>query len=152
MFGRTLTVRYASHHILVNSCITLVYIEYSGVRYCLAEINIPTEGNYILLENLINEKGSSSRMVNVVIPQEGKEVFKLGRGHEADIRINDISVSRFHAQLKCGKDGYYIEDNNSKFGTLAMVPNVEVAPNLIRAVQVGRTIVHLSVKPTELLM
>jgi len=147
-----LTAKYANHYIPVKSYITtLVCIEHQGIKYSLAEIDKPTTGNYILLESLIHER-NSSRMANVIIPQEGKEVFKLGRGHEADIRITDISVSRFHAQLRCGKDGYYIEDNNSKFGTLAMVSKVEVAPNLIRAVQVGRTIVHLSVKPVELLM
>lgn len=88
----------------------------------------------------------------MVLPQEEKKVFKLGRGHEADIRISDISVSRFHAQLRCTSDGYYIEDNNSKFGTLAMIPHVKITPNTTRAVQVGRTIINLSVKPVELLL
>ena len=45
--------------------------------------------------------------------------IRLGRGHDTDVRIHDISVSRLHAHIKRGDHGrYYIEDNNSKFGTL----------------------------------
>ncbi len=84
------------------------------------------------------------------MPNEAKSVFKLGRGHESDVRITDISVSRFHALLRCTKDGYFIEDNNSKFGTLALIQNLELNPTLSRAVQVGRTAVSFSVKPCEL--
>lgn len=28
------------------------------------------------------------------------EVIKVGRGHDAQVRITDISVSRFHAAIK----------------------------------------------------
>ncbi len=42
-----------------------------------------------------------------------------GRGQSAEVRITDISVSRFHTQIKLNKNGeVYIKDNNSKFGTL----------------------------------
>lgn len=44
--------------------------------------------------------------------------IKLGRGHECEIRITDISVSRNHAVIKENPNGFYIFDNKSKFGTL----------------------------------
>jgi len=44
--------------------------------------------------------------------------FKIGRGHDNDIRISDISVSRY-ASIKKEKDNFILYDNNSKFGTLA---------------------------------
>ena len=47
----------------------------------------------------------------------------MGRGHDAEIRITDISVSRFHALIKYNKGDFYIEDNNSKFGTLVLMKN-----------------------------
>ena len=48
--------------------------------------------------------------------------IKLGRGHDTDVRIHDISVSRLHAFIKRDEFGrYYIEDNNSKFGTLIQI-------------------------------
>lgn len=51
-----------------------------------------------------------------------KTEFKIGRGHESEVRINDISVSRCHALIKYRHgDGFYIEDNQSKFGTIVML-------------------------------
>lgn len=48
--------------------------------------------------------------------------IKLGRGHDTDVRIHDISVSRQHAFIKKDEQGrFYIEDNNSKFGTLVQI-------------------------------
>lgn len=41
-----------------------------------------------------------------------------GRGHQCDIRISDISVSRLHAFIKYEDGNFIIIDNNSKFGTL----------------------------------
>src|SRR5438105_3122585 len=42
----------------------------------------------------------------------------LGRGADCDIRINDHSVSRRHARLQPGADGYYAVDLQSTNGTL----------------------------------
>ena len=50
-----------------------------------------------------------------------KSVIKLGRGHDSDIRITDISVSRCHATIKFDKGNFFMEDNNSKFGTLVLL-------------------------------
>jgi len=109
----------------------------------------PKTESFILLESLIHER-NTSRIVSIIMPDETKNIFKLGRGHESDVRIYDISVSRLHAQLRCTKDGYFIEDNNSKFGTLALIPRLEINPILSRAVQVGRTAINLTVRLCEL--
>lgn len=45
----------------------------------------------------------------------------MGRGHESDLRINDISVSRLHAMIKFKDGKFLLEDNLSKFGTLVLV-------------------------------
>lgn len=75
---------------------------------------MPTPANYILLESQPLDK-NTSRMVHLLsVPEvEGaKSEFKIGRGHESEVRINDISVSRCHAMIKYRpKDGFYIEDN-----------------------------------------
>ena len=48
--------------------------------------------------------------------------IRFGRGHETDVRIHDISVSRLHAYIHRDDQGrFYIEDNNSKFGTLVQI-------------------------------
>jgi len=45
----------------------------------------------------------------------------LGRGNDTDIRITDITVSRLHAKIRKEKDGFYLEDNESKFGSLVLL-------------------------------
>lgn len=46
-----------------------------------------------------------------------KEI-KVGRGHESNIRVTDISVSRVHALITFKDGKFVVQDNNSKFGTL----------------------------------
>jgi pSer/pThr/pTyr-binding forkhead associated (FHA) protein len=47
---------------------------------------------------------------------------KVGRGHDAQVRVTDISVSRFHAKIKKSSTGHFmVEDNGSKFGTLVLI-------------------------------
>jgi pSer/pThr/pTyr-binding forkhead associated (FHA) protein len=76
--------------------------------------------NYIVFESV---SSNTSKVIHVVDFTHTEEI-KLGRGHDADIRVTDISVSRFHALLKKTNKGYfYLEDNHSKFGTLALVRN-----------------------------
>lgn len=87
----------------------------------LIDINQPKlDSNYILLESMPLDK-NTSRMIHMLTVSESKSEFKLGRGHESEVRINDISVSRCHAIIKYKEDGFYIEDNISKFGTIVLL-------------------------------
>jgi diguanylate cyclase (GGDEF)-like protein len=47
----------------------------------------------------------------------GENPLVLGRGNDCDIRINDHSVSRRHARIQPGADGYYAVDLQSTNGT-----------------------------------
>jgi len=47
----------------------------------------------------------------------GEMPVVLGRGNDCDIRINDHSVSRRHARIQLGADGYYAVDLQSTNGT-----------------------------------
>lgn len=79
----------------------------------------------------------------MLIQNPGPEGIKLGRGHECQIRITDISVSRNHARIKMNADGFYLYDNKSKFGTLVRDQNIfdlEVG-SVERGIQMGRTFV-----------
>ena len=80
-------------------------------------------------------------MVHVIkpAPDGGKTQWKLGRGHESDLRVSDISVSRCHAILKydaADTKRFYLEDNLSKFGTLVLssTGNVELEPSKTKAI------------------
>ncbi len=82
------------------------------------KIERPT-GNYIVLESMLHEK-NSSRMFHVMEVNSSNHEFKMGRGHESGVRVNDISVSRVHAIIKFKDGDFYVSDNNSKFGTLVL--------------------------------
>lgn len=86
-------------------------------------------------------------MIYIIKPSSTKTVFKLGRGHESDLRINDISVSRCHAMIKFVDGKFVLEDNHSKFGTLVLVKKrTPLMPGIGKAVQVGRTVLNFSIK------
>jgi pSer/pThr/pTyr-binding forkhead associated (FHA) protein len=53
---------------------------------------------------------------------QSSEFIKVGRGHDSQVRVTDISVSRFHALFRKSFMGdFVVEDNSSKFGTLVLV-------------------------------
>lgn len=47
--------------------------------------------------------------------------LKLGRGHESDLRIPDVSISRYHATITHENGSFYLQDHDSKFGTLVAI-------------------------------
>ena len=74
--------------------------------YNLVKYDRPS-GDYMVLESLSQEK-NTSRIIHIIKPSGNKTEFKLGRGHESDLRINDISVSRCHAKIKLVKGKFML--------------------------------------------
>jgi pSer/pThr/pTyr-binding forkhead associated (FHA) protein len=70
-----------------------------------------------------------------------RQFIRVGRGHDADIRVTDISVSRFHAKINRSEDGqFYVEDNKSKFGTLIQARKpIMLDKNQNNYIQMGRS-------------
>jgi hypothetical protein len=63
------------------------------------------------------------------------------------VRISDISVSRKHAQIRLEKGNFYIQDLDSKFGTLVQIKKpVILEEKSSKCIQFSRTIVHFSHK------
>lgn len=97
----------------------------NGKIFRLFKFEIP-KAPYIVLEATSKERGNCG--VHVINLIERNEI-KLGRGHESDVRISDISVSRLHGLLKFNDGNLILEDNNSKFGTLVRISkSVKVTP------------------------
>lgn len=122
--------------------------KYKGKRWNLVDLRRPEDKDtpYIILESLNSEK-NTSRTIHTVVIKTDKRVFQLGRGHDSDLRINDISVSRRHASLEYRDDGFYIVDYQSKFGTLVLLShNIVVPEQTHQTVQIGRTIVTTKAK------
>ena len=100
------------------------------------------------MESLPLEK-NTSRTIHVLGFSAEKPSFNMGRGHESEVRVNDISVSRCHAIIKYKPEGFYVEDNRSKFGTLVLLKETfALQLEHTSAVQVGRTVVSFTVRNT----
>lgn len=82
----------------------------------IVDYQVPEQGEYLVLEG--SARHSKNSKIIHVLNLGKKDSIKLGRGHESNIRISDISVSRCHAMIKVIDKRFYIEDNQSKFGTL----------------------------------
>jgi hypothetical protein len=120
-------------------------VEEAGKETELLRIDKP-KGPFLVLEGVGNDKNSNKGVH--VISVTGNNCITLGRGHDADVRISDISVSRCHASIRFVDGCFVIEDNNSKFGTLVKATeNLVVKAMSTVVVQIGRTVVSFSTKP-----
>jgi len=120
-------------------------IKSNGKNFHLVNYERPAT-SYLVLESLNQEK-NTSRIVHIIKPGTENHVFKMGRGHESDLRINDISVSRLHAMIKFKNGKFLLEDNVSKFGTLVLInKRTPLSSGFNKAVQIGRSVINFSVK------
>jgi len=151
----------------VNSSATCIYWKKLNCEICkvalpdLVQVNneklelVPiyrSESPYILLERVFYDKSresSSNSKTNILLSiSKETESIKFGRGHECDLRENDISVSRLHAFIKYNDGKFTVIDNNSKFGTLVLLrKDYEIERKKI-ALQTGRTVLTFSLKPS----
>ena len=105
--------------------------------------------SYLTLESLTLDKYKNKFIYTISLMNSGKKM-KLGRGHECDILLSDISVSRVHCFLLADSSNknLYIIDNDSKFGTLILIqsPFLKVEELLPLNIQIGRTYIQCIVK------
>ena len=71
---------------------------------------------------------------------ESKRVISIGRGHESDVKLDDVSISRKHCFIQKTVYGFEIFDNNSKFGTLLQLQSGEKIDLMKQKVQIGRMV------------
>jgi hypothetical protein len=64
-----------------------------------------------------NGPGGSSVPTPLFFPPGSGTSFTIGRTRDCDLRIADMSVSRLHAQLNRGGDGWLLSDLGSHNGT-----------------------------------
>lgn len=137
-----LIVKYARHLTHVRNFhfkSFLVNFQYKGKSFDLINVVRPEKKNYIILESMNQLKESNNVKSIHVIQIEKDQKIVLGRGHDSDVRINDISVSRTHASIIFSNGEILIKDLKSKFGTLALLKkDVEVKDKKI-CLQIGRT-------------
>ena len=109
----------------------------------LINLDKPVGCDYIILESL-NQMKDNCNIKSIHVIKINDDELIIGRGHESDIRINDISVSRNHAQLKYNaEDGtILIRDLKSKFGTLILIKKPLLIKERTIHIQIGRTYIE----------
>lgn len=124
-------------------------------RYPLVPVP-KTQPPFIVLENMVRDSQVHSHRGLHVISLAENKLLKLGRGHESDVRIADVSISRCHATIRyhkppgAEKGVFVLEDHCSKFGTLVAIKKprpIEVAQPL--SVQVGRSVLSFQLDQPE---
>ena len=114
----------------------------------LIDIIRPQIGNYIVLESLDQVKENNNNKYIHIIKLVDQEDITIGRGIDADVKINDISVSRLHSKLNFNfdKKSLLIRDCDSKFGTLVLIKNkFELKERESLTIQIGRSLINAKV-------
>lgn len=111
---------------------------------CCDLVNIPRpEGDFLTLEAVQRDRELPQTIH--LIPLQNKNNVRLGRGHDSDVRISDISVSRNHALVRYQQGHLYLEDNESKFGTLVQVRKpISLDQESAFSIQCGRTVLNFA--------
>ena len=109
----------------------------------LIDLEKPVGCDYIILESL-NQMKENCNIKSIHVIQLTGDELTIGRGHESDVRINDISVSRKHAILKYNsEDGtLLLKDLKSKFGTLILIKKPLMIKEKKIHLQIGRTYIE----------
>ena len=121
-------------------------ISIKGSLFSIIDIDKPDK-DYIILEGLIKEFPEEKSIF--IVHFKNKKEIKIGRATDANIRLNDISVSRAHAKINLYNDNFYLHDTNSKFGTLIRMKNIfKIFWNKPFYVQKGNTFYEFIMKRT----
>uniref|UniRef100_A0A7S2N1M8 RING-CH-type domain-containing protein n=1 Tax=Zooxanthella nutricula TaxID=1333877 RepID=A0A7S2N1M8_9DINO len=105
-----------------------------------------TKAPYVVLETMVRDARRHSKGLHVVSLAEKPCV--LGRGHEIEVRIADVSISRSHATISYEDGNFVLRDDKSKFGTLvALHRSQEIFACRPHTLQMGRTVLSLALAP-----
>ena len=121
------------------------YVRHKGKLFEIIEFNTEFQ-NYLILESLNFDKHNKKYIY--IISLDNIKKLQIGRGNNSDIFLNDMSVSRVHCFFIIENENIFLEDNNSKFGSLVLMqmPNIILAENVPLYMQVGRTFICCKVK------
>ena len=119
-------------------------IKHQGKLYPLLDFSKEFE-NYLTLESLTVDK-HKNKFIYVISLKKKK--IKMGRGHESDVLLSDISVSRVHCFFIIDNKKVYLEDNNSKFASLILIQysTIKLLEGIPLYFQVGRTYIDCKIK------
>ena len=127
------------------------YIKHNKRIYSLINFekyNSDNDFNYIIFDAFPIDKITNCYRYIIKFDNNVNTMI-IGRGKEANIILNDISISRRHCQISINSNGDVIlNDLNSKFGTLVLIQNkcLEILLGKILRVQIGRSFLNFEIK------
>lgn len=96
------------------------YIRHNGDKVEIVEMERPADCHYIMIERNVTHEDIKIRTVHIIRFNSKKKV-SLGRGHDSNVRIPDISISRLHCAFRLiKKKEIWLVDLDSKFGTTVL--------------------------------
>ena len=110
--------------------------------------------SYIILETIPlnnNDENGKKREIFILSFDEKDSIF-IGRSHTTDMKLNDITVSRYHSKIIINRDKkkFYIRDMGSKFGTGILIqnPKIKLNANFPLYIQISKSTVLISIEKT----
>ncbi|CAD8086276.1 unnamed protein product [Paramecium primaurelia] len=117
--------------------------------YNICDVNKPKEP-YLLIQINHNDKNKEQGLY--VIEIKNRNIIKIERTQDCDIKLHDISVSRHHASIVINQNdqSFHIQDNCSKFGTLVLAQESDLQIHLHSqkrlALHVGRVVIVVKIQ------
>jgi len=100
--------------------------------------------SYVILESYFK-----NNFKNIfVLSCDSHNVISIGRSHETNLKINDITVSRYHSEIIKENNKFYIRDLYSKFGTGILLQNnkIKIKEDFPLYIQIGKNIMEIKIE------
>jgi len=104
---------------------------------------------YMIVKQLSDDTEGNHNVHVFGLQDTDKKPLQLGRSNEIDFQIQDISVSRIHAELSLTKNKVYLQDKGSRFGTLVLKgKGIKLNEETLESpwFQIGRTLIRFKLK------
>lgn len=140
-------ISYSFKQLMCELCLTPVQMKFKfkGKMHDLINMESPN-CTYIILEQ--DSKEDTNRLFCLIMFKK-KEKLIIGRSNDVDVRLADISISRHHSNLYYTSNGIYLEDNNSKFGSLSQLDiNMELILLKPVGLQIGKHFLLITATPS----
>lgn len=121
-------------------------IKFNGRSIELLDLDKPSD-DFFMLE-LQHEEAASNGRILFVVDFKDRLKLKLGRATDADLKMNDITVSRAHAIFLKEGNNLLVKDLGSKFGTLVKLRHeLRIIPFKKLRLQIGKVMIEFSMNP-----